>query len=180
MEEKSNIIYIYANGTTQDNQDPKNNLGAWGVVLRLNGKEKIFCGIEENTTNNKMELLSAIMGLSKIKNRKTPVIVVMDSQYVVDGASIWSKKWKINGWKTSDNKPVANIEYWRWLLDIISSFENITFKKCYGHTDNEGNNKADKLCNVTMDEYIGGHKDTLELEDRIKQIFESKENENVG
>jgi ribonuclease HI len=127
-----------------------------------------------------MELLSAIAGLSKIKNKKIPVIVVMDSQYVVDGANAWSKKWRTKGWKASDNKSITNIEYWRWFLDIISSFENIAFKKHYRNTDNKGLNKASRLCSITIAEYISGHKDTLELEDRIKKIFKLKENKNVG
>lgn len=170
MIEKSDTIYVYADGATRNNQDQKSNLGAWGVVIRFNEKEKIFCGTEKNTTNNKMELLSCISGLSKIRDKSFPIIVVMDSQYVIDGVNQWSEYWKTNGWQKTNGTPLLNVAYWRWVLDLVSQFDNISFKKCKGHLDTVGNIKADRLCNLAMD-LCERYEDQDVLVEEIKKIF---------
>jgi ribonuclease HI len=146
------IIYVYADGATRNNQ-VKENLGAWAYLLYFNHSRIKESGIELNTTNNKMELYSIISGLNKINNRKLPVIVTMDSKYVVDGINEWSKKWKKNGFQNAKKEEIKNIELWRWLLDLVDKFDNIVFNHCKGHDENEGNNKADQLCNDAMDKY---------------------------
>lgn len=151
-------IIAYIDGATRGNQFDK-NLGAWGVILKYGNTEKYFGGIFLDTTNNICELSSAIEALSKIKNKKVPMFVYSDSQYLVSGINDWSKNWIANGWKNAKNKPVENMGMWRWLLDLISEFDDVAFIKCSGHSDNVGNNRVDEYCNKLMDEY----------EKRIKQ-----------
>lgn len=82
----SDVIYLYCDGGCRGNQN-QTNVGGWGVLLQYKGTEKeLFCGTK-NTTNNRMELTSAIEGLKAIKNKSIPVEVVMDSQYVIKGIS---------------------------------------------------------------------------------------------
>ena len=152
MHEKPNTIYIYADGGVRNNQI-KNNIGAWASVIRYNGKEKSFYQAIINTTNNKAELLSAINGLKKVSNTTIDTFVIMDSQYVIEGYNVWSKKWQTNGWLKSDNKTVENKELWIELLKEASRFERIWFVKCAGHKNEDCNNKADELCNYTMNNY---------------------------
>jgi ribonuclease HI len=146
-------IYAYVDGAVRNNQSTE-NLGAWGVILLYKTNEKEFSGIVENTTSNICEITAAISALSKIKDKSIPVDVISDSQYVVSGVNDWSKKWIKEGWKNSKNKPVENQELWRWLLDLVSQFEDVRFVKCQGHSDDEYNNKVDKLCNKAMDYFI--------------------------
>jgi ribonuclease HI len=152
MDHQKGTIYVYADGATRNNQ-VKENLGAWAYLLYFGDNCINESGIELNTTNNKMELYSIISGLGKIKNKKLPVIVTMDSKYVIDGINEWSKKWKQNGFHNAKKEEIKNIELWRWLLDLVDKFDNIVFNHCKGHDENEGNNKADQLCNKAMDSY---------------------------
>ena len=171
MIEKNDIIYIYADGATRNNQS-KENIGAWASVMRFNGGEKIFCDIEHNTTNNRMELYSAISGLNQIKKNNYKIFVTMDSQYVVDGYNIWSLEWRKNGWKKSDGKPIENQALWETLITTISQFQNgIWFVKCEGHSNNEGHNKADLVCNIAMDKFNEGHKTSGDLLKSVREEY---------
>jgi ribonuclease HI len=146
-------ITIYCDGACRNNQI-RNNVGAWACLLRYKGKTKEFSGIVQNTTNNQTELLSAITALSKITNKKIPVEVISDSQYVILGVNEWSKKWIENDWVNSKNKLVENKGLWVWLLDLVAQFESITFKKCNGHSNNKDNERVDELCNIAMDDFV--------------------------
>lgn len=145
----TNKIYAYCDGAVKNNQSKK-NIGACGAILLYGDQKKEFSNIVYDTTNQKMELSSAILALNSIKNKTISVIVTMDSQYVVSGVNEWSEQWIINGWKNVKNKPVDNQDLWRWLLDLISKFDNIEFVKCDAHKDNDGNNQADALCNKVI------------------------------
>lgn len=154
MNEKRDIIYIYADGGVRNNQS-KQNIGAWGIVMRFNGIEKTAQQHEYETTNNRMELLSAINGLKRMNKTKYPIVVVMDSQYVISGITNWIYKWMAMGWRTANGSPVKNIELWQQLFNEVKRLGNVTFEKCSGHSDNDGNNMADKLCNDEMDKAEG-------------------------
>jgi len=91
-----------------------------------------------------------------IKNHDIPVVVTMDSQYVIKGINEWILGWLRKGWKNSNNETVENIELWKELLELKKSFKAISFVKCKGHSDNEGNNIADSLANKAMDEITAG------------------------
>ena len=131
---------IYTDGACSGNPGP----GGWGaVILDQNDKQKNISGSEKNTTNNRMELLAAIMSLKKIKTN-SEVVIFTDSTYVKNGITEWMKKWKKNGWKNSSKKPVKNKDLWE-KLDKLCEANSVSWKWVKGHSTNEFNNLADEL-----------------------------------
>ena len=131
---------IYTDGACSGNPGP----GGWGaVILDQNNKQKNISGSEKNTTNNRMELLAAIMSLKKIKTN-SEVVIFTDSTYVKNGITEWMKNWKKNGWKNSSKKPVKNKDLWE-KLDKLCEANSVSWKWVKGHSTNEFNNLADEL-----------------------------------
>ena len=131
---------IYTDGACSGN--PGN--GGWGaVIFDQDDKQKNISGSEKNTTNNRMELLAAIMSLKKIKT-DSEVVIFTDSTYVKNGITEWMKNWKKNGWKNSNRKPVKNKDLWV-KLDKLCESNSVSWKWVKGHSTNEFNNLADKL-----------------------------------
>mgnify|MGYP001019957248 FL=1 len=134
---------IYPDGACSGNPGS----GGWGVVV-ISDEVFRYSGSEENTTNNRMELKAAIMGISKsVINQK--IILYTDSKYVKDGITSWIKNWKNNNWLTSSRKPVKNQDLWQE-LDALNSKHNIEWKWVKAHQDNttedsKFNNMADEL-----------------------------------
>tara|TARA_B000000441_G_C21636308_1_gene286497 strand:+ start:366 stop:791 length:426 start_codon:yes stop_codon:yes gene_type:complete len=131
---------IYTDGACSGNPGP----GGWGaVILDQDDKQKNISGSEKNTTNNRMELLAAIMSLKKIKTN-SEVVIFTDSTYVKNGITEWMKNWKKNGWKNSSKKPVKNKDLWV-KLDKLCEANSVSWKWVKGHSTNEFNNLADEL-----------------------------------
>ena len=131
---------IYTDGACSGNPGP----GGWGaVIFDQNNKQKNISGSEKNTTNNRMELLAAIMSLKKIKTN-SEVVIFTDSTYVKNGITEWMKNWKKNGWKNSSKKPVKNKDLWE-KLDKLCEANIVSWKWVKGHSTNEFNNLADEL-----------------------------------
>ena len=131
---------IYTDGACSGNPGP----GGWGaVILDQDDKQKNISGSEKNTTNNRMELLAAIMSLKKIKSN-SEVVIFTDSTYVKNGITEWMKNWKKNGWKNSSKKPVKNKDLWE-KLDKLCEVHSVSWKWVKGHSTNELNNLADEL-----------------------------------
>ena len=131
---------IYTDGACSGNPGP----GGWGaVILDQDDKQKNISGSEKNTTNNRMELLAAIMSLKKIKTN-SEVVIFTDSIYVKNGITEWMKNWKTNGWKNSSKKPVKNKDLWI-KLDKLCEANSVSWKWVKGHSTNEFNNLADEL-----------------------------------
>jgi len=131
---------IYTDGACSGNPGP----GGWGaVIFDQDNKQKNISGSEKNTTNNRMELLAAIMSLKKIKNN-SEVVIFTDSTYVKNGITEWMKNWKKNGWKNSSKKPVKNKDLWE-KLDKLCEANSVSWKWVKGHSTNEFNNLADEL-----------------------------------
>ena len=131
---------IYTDGACSGNPGP----GGWGaVILDQDSKQKNISGSEKNTTNNRMELLAAIMSLKKIK-ANSKVVIFTDSTYVKNGITEWMKNWKKNGWKNSSKKPVKNKDLWE-KLDKLCEANSVSWKWVKGHSTNEFNNLADEL-----------------------------------
>ena len=131
---------IYTDGACSGNPGP----GGWGaVILDQDNKQKSISGSEKNTTNNRMELLAAIMSLKKIKTN-SEVVIFTDSTYVKNGITEWMKNWKKNGWKNSSKKPVKNKDLWE-KLDKLCEANSVSWKWVKGHSTNEFNNLADEL-----------------------------------
>jgi ribonuclease HI len=115
------------------------------VLLLTDRTEKELCGGDIATTNNRMELMAAIQGLSAL-NRRCNVSVYTDSEYVRRGISEWLANWKKRGWKTANRKPVKNEDLWR-KLDELAAQHDIEWHWVKGHAGNPGNERADQLAN---------------------------------
>lgn len=146
-----NHIYLYTDGGCRGNQSD-NNIGAYAYVLLFNEHMAEGAVSTHNTTNNRMEIKAVIAGLEQLVQYDLPVIVRSDSAYVVNCMQQkWYNGWINRGWKTANKKPVGNKELWLELLKLVNKFENITFEKVEGHSDNKYNNRCDELVNLAMD-----------------------------
>jgi len=133
-------VNIYTDGACSGNPGP----GGWGTILVYQGKEKELWGFEQETTNNRMELKAAVEGLKALKY-PCRVQLYSDSAYLVNAFNKgWLRKWQANGWLTSRKEPVENQDLWRMLLNLSADHE-IDWIKVKGHSDNEYNNRCDKL-----------------------------------
>ena len=111
-------------------------------------KERELKGGAENTTNNKMELMAAIMALETLE-RPSTITVVTDSTYVKNGVTGWIFGWKKNGWKTAAKKPVKNVELWQ-RLDAAQARHQVTWEWVKGHAGHPENERADELARAGM------------------------------
>lgn len=133
-------VKLYTDGACSGNPGP----GGYGAILIYKGVEKEIAGAELNTTNNKMEIMAVIKGLEMIKE-PCNVTVYSDSAYVVNAIQMgWLDSWRKNNWKKADKSKVKNIELWEQLIELMK-VHNVTFVKVKGHSDNEYNNRCDKL-----------------------------------
>lgn len=132
-------ITIYTDGACSGNPGP----GGWGALLQFGDAEKELFGGEAQTTNNRMEMLAAIMALESLKEG-CAVTLYTDSKYVMDGITQWMKNWKARGWKTAAKKPVKNQDLWM-RLDEASARHQINWQWVKGHAGNAGNERADEL-----------------------------------
>lgn len=123
--------------------------GGYCAILIYNGIERIISGSEEQTTNNRMELLAVIYGLKALKE-PCVVNVYSDSQYVVDAFNKkWIFDWLKNSWKTSSKKEVKNVDLWQLLIELTKTHK-VIFNKVKGHSDNIINNRCDQ---IAVEEY---------------------------
>ena len=133
-------VDIFTDGACSGNPGP----GGYGVVLRFGTVEKELSGGEPNTTNNRMELMGVITGLSALKE-PCDVTLTTDSKYVVDSITKgWVYGWKQRGWVKSDKKPALNVDLWEQLLQLIAQHE-LHYHWVKGHAENEYNNRCDEL-----------------------------------
>jgi len=139
-------VEIYTDGACRGNPGP----GGWGVFLRKNQHEKVLYGGEPATTNNRMELMAAIVALESLKHG-CKVRLLTDSKYVMDGITQWMANWKRRGWKTANKKPVKNIDLWQ-RLDAAVARHQIDWVWVKGHSGEPGNERADVLANRGIDE----------------------------
>ncbi len=144
----ANLI-AYTDGACSGNPGP----GGWGTLLQAKDgdtvvKERELKGGAENTTNNKMELMAAIMALETLE-RPSTITVVTDSTYVKNGVTGWIFGWKKNGWKTSAKKPVKNADLWQ-RLDAAQARHQVTWEWVKGHAGHPENERADELARAGM------------------------------
>ncbi|MDG2244427.1 MAG: ribonuclease HI [Rhodospirillaceae bacterium] len=132
-------VELFTDGACLSNPGP----GGWGALLRFNGTEKELVGGEEETTNNRMEMMAVIEGL-KALTRPCVITVYTDSQYVQKGITEWIKGWKARGWKTASKKPVKNVDLWL-ALDEAQAQHNITWQWVKGHAGHPENERVDDL-----------------------------------
>ena len=133
-------VSIYTDGACSGNPGP----GGWGAILEYRGTEKEISGFANSTTNNRMELTSACEALSLLKE-SCIVKLYSDSAYLINGfQQKWVVNWQKNGWKNSKKEPVLNSDLWKILIEMDRK-HRITWIKVKGHSDNEKNNRCDKL-----------------------------------
>ncbi len=141
----TNKVYIYTDGACRGNPGP----GGWGALIRFQDTEKEFFGGENNTTNNRMEMMASIQALSQL-SRPCEVILTTDSQYVRKGITEWIINWKKRGWKTANKKPVKNSDLWKQLDELVQKHE-VTWHWVKGHSGHVENERADELANKGID-----------------------------
>jgi ribonuclease HI len=137
----SKTVEIWTDGACKGNPGP----GGWGALLRYGSHERELFGGTPDTTNNRMELQAVIEALASLKER-CHVIVHTDSQYVKNGIQEWMRNWIRRGWRTSDNKPVKNVELWQRLAAEVARHD-VHWRWVRGHAGNPGNERADELAN---------------------------------
>jgi ribonuclease HI len=140
-------IVIYTDGGCRGNP----GIGGWGVWLRYKDHDKKLKGSELNTTNNKMELTASIRALQALKSNDITVDLYTDSKYVIQGINEWIDAWKAKDWKTTNKKPVKNVYLWK-KLDTLNQKFSVDWYWVKGHSDDPGNDMADRLANEAMDE----------------------------
>ncbi len=134
-------IEIYTDGACKGNPGP----GGWGVVLIYGKSQKELWGGESPTTNNRMELMAAIKGLSALKE-SCKVELYTDSQYVRKGITEWMPNWKRKQWRTASGSPVKNSDLWK-MLDQATQRHSINWHWVKGHAGHPLNELADELAN---------------------------------
>ena len=135
-------VTVYTDGACRGNPGP----GGWGVVLASGQHEKTLKGYESDTTNNRMELMAAIMALRTL-NTPCEVALWTDSQYVRQGITQWIHNWLKRGWKTASKQPVKNVDLWQQLDALVSQHE-VEWRWVRGHTGHRENELADELANM--------------------------------
>lgn len=133
-------VYLYTDGACSGNPGP----GGYGAILKYGQHVKEICGGDENTTNNRMELLGVIKGLEAL-NEPCHVVLTSDSKYVIDALSLgWAEKWKQNGWKRNKKDAALNPDLWEKLLQLTSTHE-MEYHWVKGHAGHPENERCDRL-----------------------------------
>jgi len=156
MAESSNApdrIELFTDGACSGNPGP----GGWAFILRHpdSGKETEKFGGEPQTTNNRMELMAVVEGLSALK-RSCDVELFTDSVYVGKGISEWMPKWKANGWRRKVKgrwAEVKNEDLWR-KLDALVANHDIKYTRVAGHSGHPENDRCDELAVAAYQKYL--------------------------
>ena len=132
-------VKVYTDGACSGNPGK----GGWAAIILEGNNQSSISGSENNTTNNRMELMAPIMALRKIKAH-SEITIYTDSKYVKDGITGWIKKWKLNNWVSASKKPVKNKDLWI-KLDNLCLKHKVIWKWVKAHAGNKMNDLVDKL-----------------------------------
>ena len=143
-------VTAYTDGACRGNPGP----GGWGAILRYGGTVRELRGGERRTTNNRMELMAAIEALGALKE-PCQVALYTDSRYVRDGITLWLPDWRRRGWRTRAKKPVKNKELWV-RLDELAGRHEVAWHWVKGHAGDPGNERADALANLGLEQALDG------------------------
>lgn len=149
---------IHTDGACRNNPGP----GGWGVVLQLEvcgqvtKMRELSGATTEETTNNRMELSAALGALRRLMDKTIPITVRSDSRYLIDGISRWVERWKQNGWRTADKKPVQNVDLWQELDQLCGKLGPISWEWVRGHSGDALNERCDRLANLAIDTALRG------------------------
>ncbi|MHB1272154.1 MAG: ribonuclease HI [Rhodanobacter sp.] len=133
-----NEVEAFTDGACLGNPGP----GGWAALLRASGSEKMVAGGDPATTNNRMELMAAIAALESLK-RPCHVVLTTDSRYVMQGIEQWVPKWRTNGWRTADKKPVKNQDLWQ-RLSAAAGTHRVSWRWVRGHNGHVENERVDQ------------------------------------
>lgn len=132
-------VEVFTDGSCLGNPGP----GGYGAILTYGAHRKELSQGYKRTTNNRMELLAAIVALESLK-RPCKVTLTTDSQYVRQGITSWLAGWKRKGWKTASKQPVKNVDLWK-RLDAASQQHDVDWKWVKGHSGHPENERCDDL-----------------------------------
>ena len=144
MSQENNLVEIFSDGACSGNPGP----GGYGTLLRWGTKTKELSGYDPETTNNRMELLAAIVGLEALK-RPCHVRLTTDSQYVYKGITEWIDGWIKKGWKNSKKEPVANRDLWERLQAACAPHQ-VEWQWVRGHNGHPENERCDELARAAI------------------------------
>lgn len=134
-------IVVYTDGGSINNPGP----GGYGVVIVEAGEVRERSGGFRHTTNNRMEMMAAIVALIELQEQVKHIDLYSDSSYLVNGINKgWAPKWQARGWKKADGEAVLNSDLWKQLLKLTETI-NVYFHWVKGHAGNEGNERCDQL-----------------------------------
>lgn len=140
----NDTVVIYTDGACSGNPGP----GGWGSVMLYNGHRRELSGGDDETTNNRMEMMAVIQALETLK-RPCRVKIFTDSVYVMKGITEWIVQWKKRQWKTAAKKPVKNVELWQRLEQAISRHD-VAWAWVKGHSGVPENERADELARLAI------------------------------
>jgi len=145
-------VTIYTDGSARGNPDGP---GGYGCVLQyIDSKgtlhERTYSAGYKKTTNNRMELMAAIVGLEAL-TKPCNVTLVSDSKYLTDAFNQkWIDTWLRKNWKTAGNNPVKNVDLWKRLLKA-KEMHQVTFVWIKGHDGHPENERCDMLATTAAD-----------------------------
>ena len=148
-------VTIYTDGSCKNNPGP----GGYGVVLQYGEHSKELSAGFRLTTNNRMEILAAIVGLEALKE-PCEVRLLSDSQYLVNAIEKgWARRWQTNGWMRGNKEKAVNPDLWEKLLALCRTHK-VRFEWVRGHAGHRENERCDKLAtsaatnpNYSVDEF---------------------------
>ncbi|CTP90486.1 ribonuclease HI [Xanthomonas sp. NCPPB 2654] len=132
-------VDIHTDGACLGNPGP----GGWAALLRYKGLEREVAGAEAHTTNNRMELMAAIMALETL-SEPCQIVLHTDSQYVRQGITEWMPGWVRRQWKTAGGDPVKNRDLWE-RLHAAAQRHTIDWRWVKGHSGDPDNERVDVL-----------------------------------
>jgi ribonuclease HI len=144
----SERVEIFTDGACRGNPGP----GGCAAILRYKGREKRLWASELNTTNNRMELMAAILALEAL-NRPSRVRLTTDSEYVKKGITEWMQSWRQRGWLTASRQPVKNADLWQRLAAAAAPHD-VEWHWVRGHEGHPDNEQADALAKQAIDELL--------------------------
>ena len=144
----------YTDGACSGNPGPG---AAAAILLAFEGptllkERELVSSVEPSSTNQRQELIAAIMALEALSRPGVPITIVSDSKYVIDGITSWIKGWKRNGWVNSQKQPVANAELWRRLDELVSQ-HTVQWRWIKGHAGNLYNERCDRLAVAAIEAF---------------------------
>ncbi|MBR5155419.1 MAG: ribonuclease HI [Clostridia bacterium] len=143
-------VEIFTDGACSGNPGP----GGYGTILRFGNHEKELSGGDRETTNNRMELTAAIVGLEALKE-PCSVTLYSDSKYLIDAVNCgWAVRWRENGWMRTKREKAQNPDLWERLLDLIEKHE-VTFVWVKGHAGHPENERCDRLAVLETEKHRG-------------------------